>query len=134
MERMDRRGMEGMAGRARDGRGRFVGEGEMERFGRLVGTSRPVGCWLWLGPVGRKGYGAFRVKRGDRWDTVPAHRYAFELEHGPIAQGLTLDHLIGPGEPCSSILCVRPDHLEPVTDAENTRRRWQRQRAMEGAS
>ena len=46
----------------------------------------------------------------------PAHRAAYALDVGPIPEGLTIDHL------CRVRHCVRPDHLEPVTQAENTRR------------
>lgn len=48
--------------------------------------------------------------------TVVAHRFAYELLVGPIAQGMTLDHK------CRTRLCVRPDHLEPVTNRENVLR------------
>ena len=44
-----------------------------------------------------------------------AHRAVYELARGPIA-GLQLDHL------CKVLLCVRPEHLEPVTQRENLRR------------
>jgi hypothetical protein len=74
------------------------------------------------------------VKRAGVWRRVQAHRYGWELVHGPLEPGLTLDHLIGPGEPCTSTLCVSWGHLEPVTPAENTRRRWDRQRAALEAS
>ena len=45
-----------------------------------------------------------------------AHRVAYEAEHGPIPDDLVLDHL------CRVRNCVRVDHLEPVTQAENNRR------------
>lgn len=48
--------------------------------------------------------------------TRRAHRIAYELLIGPIAKGLVLDHL------CRNPGCVNPDHLDPVTSAENTRR------------
>lgn len=69
------------------------------------------GCWLWVGPrIG--GYGAVQVDG----KTKRAHRLVYEAERGPIPQGLVLDHL------CRTPACVNPDHLEPVTFAENIRR------------
>jgi len=48
---------------------------------------------------------------------VRAHRFAYELLVGPIPEGMDLDHV------CGVRLCVWPEHLEPVTHAENLRRR-----------
>lgn len=47
---------------------------------------------------------------------IYAHRFSYELARGQIGQGLELDHL------CRNTSCVRPDHLEAVSHAENTRR------------
>ena len=69
-------------------------------------------CWLWLGAVSSSGYGRTTMNgRG-----APAHRVVYEALLGPIPDGMTLDHL------CRNRLCVRPDHLEPVTMRENTLR------------
>lgn len=76
-------------------------------------------CWLWTGPTDGHGYG--------RAGRVRAHRFSYELLVGPIPDGLVLDHL------CRVPLCVRPDHLEPVTDGENTRRGVAAQRRTERA-
>jgi hypothetical protein len=70
------------------------------------------GCWEWAGTRQSQGYGVF-VYGGLR---RMAHRDAYEWQYGPIPHGLVLDHL------CVNPPCVRPDHLEPVTDAENTLR------------
>lgn len=69
-------------------------------------------CWLWTGAL-NDGYGRFHIDSSTR---VFAHRYAYELKVGPIPEGLTLDHL------CRVRHCVNPDHLDPVTHAENVRR------------
>ena len=69
-------------------------------------------CWLWTGGKSLEGYGHFSVNNR----TVGAHRFAYEQFHGPIPAGLQLDHL------CRNPSCVKPDHLEPVTPAENQRR------------
>lgn len=69
-------------------------------------------CWSWVGARTSNGYGNF-------WDGqhyVGAHRYAYQLFVGLIPDGLGLDHL------CRVRECVRPSHLEPVTQKENVRR------------
>ena len=79
-------------------------------------------CWLWQGRPNRFGYGQFRGIRGRM---IMAHRFAYVLLRGPIPAGLTLDHL------CETPACVRPSHLEPVTNSENLRRRHARKRDRE---
>lgn len=70
------------------------------------------GCWIWTGAKTRGGYGNLNLLGV----TTRAHRAAYMLLVGEIPVGLVLDHL------CMTKACVRPDHLEPVTPAENTRR------------
>jgi hypothetical protein len=107
--------------RARDS-GRFVAGDEAARFWSQV--ERGAGCWLWTGHRNRDGYGQFKVTdRPGRYRTVRAHRWAWEATHGPIPAGLTLDHL------CGQPACVRAEHLDPCTHAENLRRRHARRRA-----
>lgn len=83
-----------------------------ERFWEKVQVGLSEECWEWGAARNKAGYGTF--KRDDR--SQLAHRVAYELEHGPIPEGLTLDHL------CRNRGCVRPDHLEPVPHPENIRR------------
>lgn len=81
-------------------------------------------CWEWTAAVNEFGYGLFRVNGRN----VRAHRWAYERMAGPIPAGLVLDHL------CRNPACVRPAHLEPVTQQENSRRGlpggrvWRRER------
>ena len=80
---------------------------------RITSRIETVGdCWVWQGAPGRNGYGRISVR--NRLEYV--HRVAYEQFIGPIPAGLTIDHL------CMVRLCVNPDHLEPVSRAENTRR------------
>lgn len=69
-------------------------------------------CWEWSGARSGLGYGCFWF--GTRM--IRAHVWAWLALVGPIAEGLDLDHL------CRNTRCVNPDHLEPVTRAENARR------------
>ena len=71
-------------------------------------------CWLWTACTTR-GYPTF----SENGTNVRGHRWAYEHFVGPIPDGLHLDHL------CRTPLCVNPDHLEPVTPAENTRRSFE---------
>lgn len=69
-------------------------------------------CWVWQGA--RKGHGYGSVRDGQK--SASAHRLYYERAHGPVPDGLELDHL------CRVRLCVNPDHLEPVTHAINGQR------------
>ena len=69
-------------------------------------------CWIWTGSLNEKGYGRIGIARKH----ARTHRVAYELFVAPIPGGMHIDHL------CRVRSCCNPDHLEPVTLAENNRR------------
>lgn len=71
------------------------------------------GCWLWCLGKNSHGYGRITVP-GVRY--VEAHVVSYNAFKGEIPEGLELDHL------CRVRHCINPNHLEPVTHAENMRR------------
>ena len=79
---------------------------------KVVNTGYDTPCFLWTGPIGTGGYGS--MKRDHR--LAPAHRVYYVSRFGPVPEGKELDHL------CRIRHCVNPEHLEPVTRAENIRR------------
>lgn len=89
-----------------------LGTVDLDRFWGRVDKETQSGCWLWTGQTTPRGYGVFAVNRRSK----RAHRVAYVLCVGDIADGLTLDHL------CRVRNCVNPAHLEPVTAGENVRR------------
>lgn len=74
------------------------------------------GCWIFTGPL-TGGYGHSVDESGQ---PVRAHRATYAEFVGPIPDGLHLDHL------CSVRNCVNPQHLEPVTQAVNNQRAYDR--------
>lgn len=83
---------------------------------------QPNGCWLWTGATERNGYGLFTGPAGHPVAKMTvAHRWSYYAMRGPIPDGMELDHL------CNVRGCINPAHLEPVTKAENARRRSERQ-------
>lgn len=77
----------------------------------------PSGCVEWTAGTNGVGYGMFFVEwAGGANVKVLAHRWAYEQTKGPIPDGLHIDHL------CRNPRCVNPDHLEAVTQRENTLR------------
>lgn len=82
------------------------------RLYRRIKVSRKTGCWLWTGSLSTSGYAlaSWRGKVG------LIHRVVYELEVGPIPEGLELDHT------CHVTNCVYPGHMEPVTGAVNISR------------
>lgn len=64
-------------------------------------------CWPW------------RTVRKSDGRAIAGRTYAYilvwEAANGPLPEGLSLHHV------CENSACVRPDHLEPITQAEHAR-------------
>lgn len=71
-----------------------------------------TGCWIWQRSKTAQGYGNITVNNKQ----VLAHRFLYEQYKGVVPEGMELDHL------CKNKFCINPDHLQPVTHAENCRR------------
>lgn len=71
-------------------------------------------CVIWTKAIQSKGYGVSWDP--DRRKLVLAHRQAYAQEHGPIPDGMVIDHL------CRNPACVNPEHLEAVSQSVNVRR------------
>lgn len=98
-----------VAARADNARGRSLYE---ERY-TVEDRGYETPCWISPAHGHSAGYGREVLPDGRR---MYAHRRMYEETYGPIPAGLVPDHL------CRVTACIRPDHLELVTSAENVRR------------
>jgi hypothetical protein len=82
---------------------------------RLWRQTEPIpfsGCYVWLGPINRKGYGFLSINGRPQF----VHRETYKLYKGAIYPGLVIDHK------CRVRSCWNPEHLEAVTNIENLHR------------
>jgi hypothetical protein len=104
----------------------FRGTTAADRF--WANVDRSGDCWRWTGHIGRNNrYGMLRVNGR----SVKAHRFSWELHFGPVPSGLVVRHR------CDNPVCVRPEHLQLGTQADNVhdaieRGRFQRARDWHG--
>jgi hypothetical protein len=89
----------------------YTEEAFYRRYADRIWPEPNSGCWLWAGCTSN-GY----AEAAQHMGTKRVHKILYLLRHGPIPEGLHLDHL------CRVRCCVNPDHLEPVTPQENVRR------------
>lgn len=80
------------------------------KFDDSAGTD---GCWPWIAGLLRNGYGEFSAWHLGR-QHILAHRASWEFVHGPIPDGLHIDHT------CHTRACVNPAHLRLATNKQNS--------------
>lgn len=95
-----------------------------EQYWAKVDRRGPDECWPWLSSRNPKGYGV--MSDGHR-SSQPAHRFGYVLAHGPIPDGLTVDHLCHTvactlGNACPHRACQNPAHLQVLSHIDNARR------------
>lgn len=88
---------------------------KVDRDGPLPEVAPELGqCWIWTASLDGRGYG--QIGTGVGKGVVKAYRWAWVDANGDVPEGLELDHL------CRVKQCVRPGHLQPVTQRTNNLR------------
>jgi hypothetical protein len=94
-----------------------------ERFwGKVDKSAGPDGCWPWAEGRCGSGYGKFRYATKG----YASHRLAYEIQHGPIPEGLCVLHR------CDNPPCCNPAHLFAGTHADNMKDRNSKGRQARG--
>lgn len=93
---------------------------DVERFWSHV--IKGPACWHWRKHRTASGHGQLKVK-GKR---VYAHRFSYRITYGPITPGAVIRHK------CNKPSCVRPDHLETGSQADNVADRVKAGRSATG--
>jgi len=93
-----------------------------ERFWKYVYKDTESDCWQWTGAINTNGYCQF----GINGKLILAHRYSYELNKGPIPDGMCILHF------CDNRKCCNPDHLSLGSRAENNKDRDNKNRQAKG--
>ena len=88
----------------------------IERVRTKVVVDPDRGCHISTYSVGSHGYAQVGWHEDGLRTVTLCHRVIWYAEHGPIPEGMTIDHM------CKQRKCVRIDHLRLLTNYENARR------------
>lgn len=95
---------------------------------RLSTKMKPQGeCLVFTGHRNWKGYGEIRSGPDNGFRKLMAHRAAWELNSGPIPEGLVVMHT------CDNPPCCNPSHLRLGTVADNQADMKKKGRHLNGA-
>lgn len=104
-------------------------------FERLVAnTAEPANdqaCWLWVGKCSKR-YPTLNVRIGGKHRTIKAHRAMLvccELDGEPdlfwdLYELYSVAEFEGDHLCFNNPLCINPDHLQWLTEQENSAKRW----------
>jgi hypothetical protein len=96
-----------------------------ERFRSYVGVTTSAGCILWTGCINKNGYGIISDRTASGRNIL-AHRLAWEIENGPIPDGLLILH------ECDNTICINIAHMRIGTHKENSEDSVSRNRQARG--
>lgn len=74
--------------------------------------------------MANSGYPKVNIWMDGKQQTVSVHRLAYLLWKGPIRKGLVVAHN------CHRARCIRPEHLEAITQKENIAQMNERKKRM----
>lgn len=76
-------------------------------------------CWIYARyKTAKYGYARTNTWKDGKRTNLGVYQIMYEATYGPVPKGMELDHL------CRVTGCINPDHLEVVTHAVNTQRRY----------
>jgi hypothetical protein len=100
-----------------------IGPTDLQRFWAKVERKHADQCWLWTASTWNSGYGQFRVALPcGRQKTYGAHRFAWEVSHGPVPDGLHVLHHCDEPRCCNAAHMFLGTHTDNMRDAASKRR------------